>query len=124
MPDDADELTLRQYARCYIMLFIGGYLLPDTSSNLVHIRWVLLLRDFDECAALSWGRSETFPNKAFGWINVKDVAYAHIQAYEIASASGRYCLVERVTHFSELAIMLHHIYPTLKIPDNFEEELD
>ncbi|MED6142706.1 hypothetical protein PIB30_116456, partial [Stylosanthes scabra] len=29
MPLDADEGTLRQYARCYILLFIGGYLMPD-----------------------------------------------------------------------------------------------
>ncbi|RYR69610.1 hypothetical protein HN51_010634 [Arachis hypogaea] len=28
------------------------------------------------------------------------MANAHIQAYEIDSASGRYCIVERVVHFS------------------------
>ncbi|MED6180819.1 hypothetical protein PIB30_013902 [Stylosanthes scabra] len=37
IPVDADPDTLRQYARCYIMLFIGGYLMPDKSGNL--IRW-------------------------------------------------------------------------------------
>ncbi|MED6157170.1 hypothetical protein PIB30_020837 [Stylosanthes scabra] len=37
IPVDADPDTLRQYARCYIMLFIGGYLMPDKSGNLVHI---------------------------------------------------------------------------------------
>ncbi|MED6211460.1 hypothetical protein PIB30_073852 [Stylosanthes scabra] len=47
---------LRQYAKCYILLFIGGYLMPDTSSNLVHIRWVPLLRDLDACAELSFLR--------------------------------------------------------------------
>ncbi|RYR69608.1 hypothetical protein Ahy_A03g016167 isoform B [Arachis hypogaea] len=66
--------------------------------------------------------SETFPNKTFGWINVKDVANAHIQAYEIASASGRYCLVERVSHFSEVAMILHDIYPTIKIPDKCADD--
>ncbi|MED6186588.1 hypothetical protein PIB30_068166, partial [Stylosanthes scabra] len=29
IPEDADEPTLRQYARCYILSFIGGYLMPD-----------------------------------------------------------------------------------------------
>lgn len=48
---------------------------------------------------------------------MKDVANAHIQAYEIDSASGRYCLVERVIHFSELAKILRDMYPTLQIPD-------
>ncbi|MFQ6636887.1 hypothetical protein Gotur_013854, partial [Gossypium turneri] len=33
---------------------------------------------------------------------IKDVANAHIQAFEIPSASGRYCLVERVAHYSEV----------------------
>ncbi|KAJ1410228.1 hypothetical protein SESBI_22142 [Sesbania bispinosa] len=61
--------------------------------------------------------SPTFPNASFGWINVKDVANAHIQAYEIASASGRYCLAERVAHFSEVTKILRDMYPTLQIPD-------
>ncbi|RYR57125.1 hypothetical protein Ahy_A05g022855 [Arachis hypogaea] len=47
--------TLRQYVQCYIMLLIGGYLLTDKSNNLVHVRWLPLLRDFAECRALSWG---------------------------------------------------------------------
>lgn len=61
-----------------------------------------------------------FPNRTFGWVDVKDVANAHILAYEIASASGRYCLVERVIHFSELARILRDLYPTLQIPDKCE----
>ncbi|OIW05591.1 hypothetical protein TanjilG_23377 [Lupinus angustifolius] len=61
--------------------------------------------------------SQTFPNLSFGWINVKDVANAHIQAYEIASASGRYCLSERVIHFSDVVKILRELYPTLPIPD-------
>ncbi|XLS85945.1 hypothetical protein HN51_036111 [Arachis hypogaea] len=60
--------------------------------------------------------AQTFPNATFGWVNVKDVANAHIQAYEIPSASGRYCLVERVVHFSELVKILRDLYPTLPLP--------
>ncbi|RDX80127.1 Tetraketide alpha-pyrone reductase 1, partial [Mucuna pruriens] len=61
-----------------------------------------------------------FPNNSFGWVDVKDVAKAHILAYEIASANGRYCLVERVVHNSELARILRDLYPTLQIPDRCE----
>jgi len=61
--------------------------------------------------------SQTFPNLSYGWVNVKDVANAHIQGYENDSASGKYCLVERVIHFSEIAKILRHMYPTLQIPD-------
>ncbi|BAT91181.1 hypothetical protein LR48_Vigan08g197000 [Vigna angularis] len=61
-----------------------------------------------------------FLNRSFGWVNVKDVANAHILAYEIASASGRYCLSERVIHYSELARTLRDLYPTFQIPDKCE----
>ncbi|KAG4966845.1 hypothetical protein AAZX31_12G018900 [Glycine max] len=66
--------------------------------------------------------SETFSNDTYGWINVKDVANAHIQAYEIASASGRYCLVERVAHYSELARILRDQYPTYQIPEKSADD--
>ncbi|KAL2329225.1 hypothetical protein Fmac_022652 [Flemingia macrophylla] len=65
------------------------------------------------------GNCKKFPNRRIGWVNVKDVAKAHILAYEIASASGRYCLVERVIHASELARILRDLYPTLQIPDKY-----
>jgi nucleoside-diphosphate-sugar epimerase len=61
--------------------------------------------------------SETFKNATFGWINVRDVANAHIKAYEDVSASGRYCLAERVMHFSQLTNILRNMYPTLQIPN-------
>ncbi|XP_072073033.1 serine/threonine-protein phosphatase 7 long form homolog [Arachis hypogaea] len=55
MPQTDDPETLRQYAKCYIMLLIEGYLMTDKSNNLVHLRWLPLLRDFAECKAFSWG---------------------------------------------------------------------
>ncbi|RYR26099.1 hypothetical protein Ahy_B02g060255 [Arachis hypogaea] len=65
-PPDAptdDPETLWQYARCYIMLLIGGYLLTDKLNNLVHLRWLPLLEDFGRCRALSWGSAiyQRFP---------------------------------------------------------------
>ena len=50
------------------------------------------------------------------WVYVKDVATAHISAFEIPSANGRYCLVETVAHFSEVVKMLQEIYPSLSLP--------
>ncbi|KAJ8751263.1 hypothetical protein K2173_016444 [Erythroxylum novogranatense] len=57
-----------------------------------------------------------FPNATFGWVNVKDVANAHIQAFEIPSANGRYCLVDKVAHYSEIVNILHELYPDLQLP--------
>ncbi|KAI9078245.1 hypothetical protein K1719_039747 [Acacia pycnantha] len=61
--------------------------------------------------------SQTFPNMSLGWINVKDVANAHIQAFEVPYANGRYCLVERVAHYSEVVKILRELYPQLPLPE-------
>lgn len=66
--------------------------------------------------------AQTFPNASFGWINVKDVANAHIQAFELSSASGRYCLVERVAHYSEVVKILHELYPDLQLPEKCADD--
>ncbi|CAA2992236.1 cinnamoyl- reductase 1-like [Olea europaea subsp. europaea] len=60
---------------------------------------------------------EPYPNATFGWVNVKDVANAHILAFENPSANGRYCLVERVAHFSEIVQILRELYPSLPLPE-------
>ncbi|MED6200266.1 hypothetical protein PIB30_083407 [Stylosanthes scabra] len=66
--------------------------------------------------------TKTFPNWSLPWVNVKDVANFHILAYEISSASGRYCLAERVVHNSELATILRYLYPTLQIANACEDD--
>ncbi|MFQ6633851.1 hypothetical protein Gotur_012395 [Gossypium turneri] len=34
---------------------IGGYLMPDLSRNLTHLRWLLKLVDFKVAGEFSWG---------------------------------------------------------------------
>lgn len=60
---------------------------------------------------------ETFPNEIYRFVDVRDVASAHIQAFEQASANGRYCLVGRVVHFSEFLKIVHEQYPALHLPE-------
>ncbi|XP_027079626.1 cinnamoyl-CoA reductase CAD2 isoform X2 [Coffea arabica] len=60
--------------------------------------------------------AETFRNSTFPWVDVKDVANAHILAFENPLASGRYCLVEQVAHYSKVMKILHELYPSLKLP--------
>ncbi|KAH1122393.1 hypothetical protein J1N35_005553 [Gossypium stocksii] len=53
-PDnDSTELERIRYARAYILEMIGGYLMPDVSRNLVHLRWLLKLVDFRAAGELS-----------------------------------------------------------------------
>lgn len=48
---------------------------------------------------------------------MKDVVNAHIKAFEIPSASGRYCLSETVAHFADIVNILRELYPTAKLPE-------
>ncbi|MBA0764262.1 hypothetical protein Gotri_013624, partial [Gossypium trilobum] len=53
--DDSIEVQRVRYARAYILQIIGGYLMPDKSRNLVHLKWLLKLIDFRAAGELSWG---------------------------------------------------------------------
>ncbi|MBA0619983.1 hypothetical protein Godav_005764 [Gossypium davidsonii] len=44
--NDSTEVKRIRYVRAYILEMIGGYLMPDFSRNLVHLRWLLKLVDF------------------------------------------------------------------------------
>ena len=61
--------------------------------------------------------AQTFPNRSYRLVDVRDVANAHIQAYEIPEASGRYCLVEKDLHYSETVKILRKLYPELPLPE-------
>ncbi|XP_028758805.1 tetraketide alpha-pyrone reductase 1-like [Neltuma alba] len=62
--------------------------------------------------------AQTLPKITGGWINVKDVANAHIQALEIPTANGRYCLVESVADYSEVSKILQELYPRLQLQED------
>lgn len=61
--------------------------------------------------------SESYNGANTRWVDVRDVALAHILALEIPSASGRYCLVERSAHTSEAINILRRLYPDRRLPD-------
>ncbi|URD98483.1 NmrA-like family [Musa troglodytarum] len=66
--------------------------------------------------------SSTFHNATFGWVNVQDVVKAHILAFELPSASGRYCLAERVSHFSDIVKIIRELYPALQLPEKCADD--
>ncbi|MFQ6668970.1 hypothetical protein Gotur_034406, partial [Gossypium turneri] len=53
--NDSTEVERIRYAQAYIFEMIGGYLMPDLSRNLVHLRWLLKLVDFRATDDFSWG---------------------------------------------------------------------
>ncbi|TXG55848.1 hypothetical protein EZV62_017161 [Acer yangbiense] len=57
-----------------------------------------------------------------GWVDVRDVAKAHIQAFENPTACGRYCLVKRVMDYFGIFKILRGLYPDLNPPEEYSEE--
>ncbi|XAR63469.1 hypothetical protein NMG60_11023413, partial [Bertholletia excelsa] len=66
--------------------------------------------------------AKSYPNANYRWVDVRDVANAHIQAFENSSASGRYLIVNKAAHFSEVVKILHELYPTLDIPNKCADD--
>ncbi|GAB4860916.1 hypothetical protein Ancab_036077 [Ancistrocladus abbreviatus] len=62
-------------------------------------------------------KGPTYPNGYVIYFDVRDVANAHIQAFEIASASGRYCLVDSSPHFSDSIKIIRELFPNLKLAE-------
>ncbi|KAH8935325.1 hypothetical protein BDL97_17G022500 [Sphagnum fallax] len=61
------------------------------------------------------GTTKTFRNSCIGCVGVKDVAMAHILAYESATATGRYICAEQLLHYADLVTLLSKLYPTYPI---------
>ncbi|XVF06860.1 hypothetical protein REPUB_Repub06bG0087500 [Reevesia pubescens] len=66
--------------------------------------------------------AETFPNTTYRLIDVRDVANAHVLAFENSSACGRYLLVEKVMHCSEVVQVLCELNPALSLPEKCADE--
>ncbi|XP_015573868.1 phenylacetaldehyde reductase-like [Ricinus communis] len=66
--------------------------------------------------------AQTYPNDNYRFVDIRDVGNAHIQAFERPSASGRYCLVASVTHFSEVLNIVRKHYPSLQLPEKCVDE--
>ncbi|KAF3975925.1 hypothetical protein CMV_000838 [Castanea mollissima] len=66
--------------------------------------------------------TQVVSNGIYIFVDVRDVANAHIQAFEIPAASGRYCLVGGVTQHSEIFNILHKFHPSLHLPEKSEDD--
>ncbi|KAL9670406.1 hypothetical protein QQ045_007957 [Rhodiola kirilowii] len=55
IPVDADEETLKKYARAYLLNLIGSTLFSDKSGKTISLYFVPLLEDLDRVRNYSWG---------------------------------------------------------------------
>ncbi|XP_060671533.1 phenylacetaldehyde reductase isoform X2 [Ziziphus jujuba] len=67
--------------------------------------------------------AQPFPFLVYRVVDVRDVAFAHIQAFKVPSASGQYCLVGNVLHSYETLKILKELYPALSLPEEQTEAL-
>ncbi|GMI78920.1 hypothetical protein like AT5G19440 [Hibiscus trionum] len=66
--------------------------------------------------------AEAFSNAAWRWVDVRDVANAHILAFESPSPYGRYCVAGKSVYTSELLKILRQLYPDLSLPERCSDE--
>ncbi|CAL5012262.1 unnamed protein product [Urochloa decumbens] len=69
-------------------------------------------------ARLLTGAKRAYPNAVAAYVNVRDVARAHVLAYECPGARGRYLCVGAVLHRAQLAGMLREHFPQYPVTAN------
>ena len=55
LPDNAAEVVVHQYARCYILALLVDTIFADKSNDRVHTMWLQILRDLRNPPQYSWG---------------------------------------------------------------------
>ncbi|GMI65943.1 hypothetical protein like AT5G19440 [Hibiscus trionum] len=68
------------------------------------------------------GGAETFSDATFRWVDVRDVANAHVHALESSSACGRYLVTGKPMHSSEVLKILQELYPDLNFPKRMSDK--
>lgn len=63
-----------------------------------------------------FNRLPMIPPMRFNFVDVRDVALAHILAYEKKEAKGRYICANDVITFKETLHLLHHMNSEIKVP--------
>ncbi|KAA8541988.1 hypothetical protein F0562_023140 [Nyssa sinensis] len=92
------------------VLVLGPLLQSTVNASIIHILKYLT------------GSAKTYANSVQAYVDVKDVASAHILVYETPSASGRYLCAESVLHRGEVVEILVKFFPEYPIPTKCSDE--
>ncbi|KAL5728882.1 cinnamoyl-CoA reductase [Ranunculus cassubicifolius] len=94
------------------VLVMGALLQPTVNASIVHILKYLT------------GSAKTYANLVQGYVDVKDVALAHILVFETPSASGRYICAESILHRGDVVEILAKFFPEYPIPTKCSDEVN
>ncbi|KAI8529379.1 hypothetical protein RHMOL_Rhmol12G0221100 [Rhododendron molle] len=92
------------------VLVTGPLLQPTLNASIIHILKYLN------------GSAKTYANSVQAYVDVKDVALAHILVYETPSASGRYLCAESVLHRGDVVEILAKFFPKYPVPTKCKDE--
>lgn len=92
------------------VLVLGPLLQPTINASVLHILKYLT------------GSAKTYANSTQAYVDVKDVARAHILLYETPSASGRHLCAESVLHRGEVVEILAKFFPEYPVPTKCSDE--
>lgn len=68
------------------------------------------------------GTKRSIPNAVAAYVDVRDVARAHVLAYERPGARGRYLCIGTVLHRADLVDMLRDLFPHYPVTAKCEED--
>lgn len=86
------------------VLVIGPLLQPTLNASTAHILEYLT------------GAVKTYSNSNLAFVDVRDVASAHVFLFETPSAKGRYICYESSLHLGEMAEILAKYFPEYAVP--------
>ncbi|KAG1364377.1 cinnamoyl-CoA reductase 1 [Cocos nucifera] len=68
------------------------------------------------------GSAKTYTNAVQAYVDVRDVALAHLLVYEAPGAAGRYLCAEAVLHREDLVRILADLFPGYPVPTRCSDE--
>ncbi|GJM87310.1 hypothetical protein PR202_ga03251 [Eleusine coracana subsp. coracana] len=68
------------------------------------------------------GTKKTYPNAVAAYVDVRDVARAHVLAYERPEARGRYLCIGTVLHRAQLIGLLKELFPQYPVTAECEDD--
>ncbi|KAK1324154.1 Cinnamoyl-CoA reductase 1 [Acorus calamus] len=94
------------------VLVLGPLLQPMVNASIVHVLKYLT------------GSAKTYANSIQAYVDVRDVALAHVLVFETPSASGRYICAESVLHRGDVVDILVKLFPEYPIPTKCSDEVN
>ncbi|XP_078150291.1 cinnamoyl-CoA reductase 1-like [Carex rostrata] len=94
------------------VLVIGPLLQNTINASIMHI-----LKYLD-------GSAKKYTNAVQAYVDVRDVAQAHVRVFEAEEASGRYLCAERVLHREDVVRILAKYFPEYPIPTKCSDEVN